>query len=80
MSESPKMTQEWRDASVKLASTGVSSEIEAGRVFAYLGVMLDAMSSLSGEAEFWTRLGPSYRVMFEDLRCCLAALRVAYRE
>jgi hypothetical protein len=61
-------------------TTGVSSEIESSRILANLGVLLDTMRALRGEADFWTRLPPSYRVRFEDLQGDLAALRAAYRK
>lgn len=61
------------------SSTGVSSEIDGNRVSAYLAVILDTMRALRGEAEFWTRLGPAFRVRFEDFQSELAAMRVAFR-
>jgi hypothetical protein len=57
-------------------STVVLSGIDERGVSAYLGVLLDTMRALRGEAEFWCRLGPAFRVRFEDFQSELATMRV----
>ena len=60
-------------------STAESSEVDKGRVSAYLAVVLDTMRALRSEPEFWVQLGPALRVRFEDFQSDLAAVRASFR-
>lgn len=61
-------------------SPALATEIERRRVAAYLEGISASLRALRGEPRFWLKLGPAFRVRYEDFQGDLAMLIVAYRE
>jgi hypothetical protein len=59
---------------------GVSSEIDRRRVVSILCGIGDSLMELRASPDFWTGLGPAFRVRYEDFQADLATLRSAWRK